>query len=121
MFRLSSYILLTLFLLSCKENGTENTNTNLNLILNSSFETSSNKPDYSHWTGNAFVYDSNFNKLDPIVEDAPTGGGKWCVQVEPLWFPEEGHTETGITGEKGENIYELSGWFKTINWHATIC
>lgn len=111
---------LAFLLTSCEDDSTNPINNNDNLIANLSFETSENKPDYSNWTGNAFVYDSNFNKIDPIVQDAPDGGGKWCVQIEPMWYPEEGYTETSITGQSGTNVYELTGWFKAINWHSTM-
>jgi hypothetical protein len=110
-----------LFLLpACKDDSTTPINDDDNLITNPSFETSSNIPDYKHWTGNAFLYDSNFNKIDPIIKDAPSGGGQWCVQISPLWFPEEGFTETSISGQTGTNIYELTCWLKTINWHGSM-
>lgn len=111
---------LALLLISCEDDSTNPINNDDNLIVNPSFETSSNMPDYKHWIGNAFIYDSNFNKIDPIVEDSPPGGGKWCVQIEPKWYPEEGYTETSITGQVGTNVYELTGWLKTINWHGSM-
>jgi len=91
-----------------------------NFIANSNFETGTNQPDYSGWTGSVYFIDSSGNQNPPLVQDAPNGGGLWSVQLEPLWIPAEGFTETSITGQTGTHIYKLTAWMKTIGWIGSI-
>jgi hypothetical protein len=53
--------------------------------------------------------------------DAPPGGGLWCVELGPGWLPQEGYAETTITGQTGNNVYELGSWIKTNSqWFGSI-
>jgi len=120
--RLSLLLILTFFLFSCGGDSSTNPQDNsLNLLSNTSFETPSNQPDYSHWWGTAYLSDSVGNRLNPLVKDAPPGGGVWCVELEPQWLPEGGYTESAIAGQSGTHIYKVSAWMKMLNkWHGSL-
>jgi hypothetical protein len=112
---------MTMFLFSCRKDKNVDLPSNSdNLIANPSFETISHQPDYSGWTGTAYLFDSLGHQNFPLVQDAPQGGGLWCVQVEPLWAPQEGFTETMLTGQTGTHNYQLTLWMKTIHWRGLI-
>lgn len=114
-------IVISVLLFACKnESSEDSTPVPLNLINNSSFETSANQPDYSGWMGTAFLTDSLGNHNIPLVQDAPANGGQWCVQLEPMWYPAEGYTETILTGQAGTHIYQVTAWMKTISWTGSI-
>ncbi len=116
---LFSAILIILFT-SCVPTPVDDIGANINLIANPSFETSKHLPDYRAWKGKVYLQDSLGNQIPPLVQGAPDGGGVWSVQLEPLWYPEEGFTETGFHGPAGTNIYKVSAWIKTINWTGTL-
>jgi len=120
--RLSLLLILTFFLFSCGGDSSTNPQDNsLNLLSNTSFETPSNQPDYSHWWGTAYLSDSVGNRLNPLVKDAPPGGGVWCVELEPQWFPVEGYSESAIAGQSGTHIYKVSAWMRTLNkWYGSL-
>ena len=112
---------MTMFLFSCRKDKNVDLPSNSdNLIANPSFETISHQPDYSGWTGTAYLFDSLGHQNFPLVQDAPQGGGLWCVQVEPLWAPQEGFTETMLTGQTGTHNYQLTLLMKTIHWRGLI-
>ena len=118
---LSILAVMTLFLFSCrKDTQVDSTGHSNNLIANPSFETIHHQPDYSGWTGTAYILDSLGNENIPLIEDAPPGGGSWCVQVAPGWAPWEGFTETMVTGQTGTHNYQLTLWMKTIHWRGLI-
>jgi len=107
--------LLTIILFSCKKNSSMDTTvTSGNLIANPSFETADHQINYTGWTGTVYLIDSSGVKHPPIVKDAPTGGGLWCLQLVPGWLPVEGFSETSVTGQTGTNIYKVTVWMKTI-------
>ena len=107
--------LLTIILFSCKKNSSvDPTVTSGNLIANTSFETADHQINYTGWAGSVYIIDSSGVKQPPIVNDAPTGGGLWCLQLVPCWLPVEGFSETSVTGQSGTNIYMLTVWMKTI-------
>jgi len=107
--------LLTIILFSCKKNSSvDPTVTSGNLIANPSFETADHQINYTGWAGSVYIIDSSGVKQPPIVNDAPTGGGLWCLQLVPGWLPVEGFSETSVTGQSGTNIYMLTVWMKTI-------
>ena len=114
-------IMMTIFVFSCKKDKPNSSTDDAgNLIANSSFETSTHQPDYNGWMGSAHLTDSLGNQYIPLVQDAPNGGGLWCVQLEPLWMPTEGYTEISITGQTGTHIYKVTAWIKTINWIGSV-
>jgi hypothetical protein len=111
----SILVLLTIILFSCKKNSSvDTTATTVNLIANPSFETADHQISYNGWTGTVYLIDSLGVKHPPIIKDAPTGGGLWCLQLVPGWLPEEGFSETSVTGQTGTNIYKVTVWMKTI-------
>ena len=41
----------------------------------------------------------------------------WSLKVK-TGFPQEGYSETYVTGQNGTNIYELKFWMKAIDWQG---
>ena len=115
--KLKTLIVISLLIISCKKDSSVSS---INILVNSSFETNLNQPDYSGWTGTAYIIDTAGNIFDPIVQDAPSGGGLWSLQLEPGWIPSEGYSETHISGLSGTHTIELSAWMKSINWTGSI-
>jgi hypothetical protein len=114
-------IVMIIFVFSCKKDAqVGSTNNAGNLIANSSFETDAHQPDYNGWAGTAYLVDSLGNHNIPLIQDTPNGGGLWCVQLEPLWMPTEGYTESSVTGQTGTHIYKVTAWIKTINWIGSV-
>jgi hypothetical protein len=114
-------IVMIIFVFSCKKDKPVGLTDNAgNLIANSSFETATHQPDYNGWMGTDHLIDSLGNQYIPLVQDAPNGGGLWCVQLEPLWMPTEGYTEISVTGQAGTYIYKVTAWMKTLNWHGSV-
>ena len=114
-------VVMIIFVFSCKKDKTIGSTDNAgNLIANSSFETATHQPDYNGWAGTAHLTDSLGNQYIPLVQDAPYGGGLWCVQLEPLWMPTEGYTEISVTGQTGTYIYKVTAWIKTLNWIGLV-
>ncbi len=107
---LTAIIFLTvLSLASCKKEVAITQNRNSNLIQNSSFE-NNGQQSFQDWTGSGYS----------LVNDVPTNGGQWALQLEPEWFPGEGYAETFITGYVGYNTFILNCDTKTINWTGHI-
>ena len=113
-------IMIIMLFCSCVPTPVDEIGVSGNLIANSSFETSKHLPDYCGWAGTAYLLDSLGNQIPPLVQDDPEGGGVWSVQLEPLWYPEEGMTETIIHGPTGNHIYKISAWMKTIDWTGSM-
>ena len=105
--------LLTIFAAtSCrKDNAIVPSGANENLITDSSFE-SNGQPSFQGWTGQSKTYS--------FVNDVPTGGGQWSLQLEPCWFPCEGYAETFVTGFNGNYTFKLICDTKAINWTGQI-
>ena len=119
--KISVLALLPIFFLACSKNASVlYTNIPVNLVANPSFETAAHHPDYNNWSGTVYITDSLGNQNPPLVQDAPEGGGKWCVELHPLWMPSEGYTAAVITGQAGTNTYRLTAWMKTIYWHGSV-
>lgn len=112
----------SMFLASCGGDSPSGAGNNtINLLNNSSFENSSNQPDFSGWISSEYFTDSLGNRSAPLVQDSPSdGGGKWSVLLWPGWLPEEGYAENIITGQSGTNIYKVSTWIKTNGWRGKI-
>ncbi|HEY5370042.1 MAG TPA: hypothetical protein VIJ75_13755 [Hanamia sp.] len=107
---LTTTILLTLLtVVSCKRDVAIPQKENGNLIINSSFE-NNGQQSFQGWTGSGYSF----------VNDVPTNGGQWALQLEPEWFPGEGYAETFITGYSGTNTFVLTCDTKTINWTGHI-
>lgn len=97
-----------------------------NLVSNSSFETSGQlncQLWYNSW-GQELTYLCDTIYPDPggayFFQDAPLGGGNWCLSLTPGWCPSFSTAETYITGQVDTNIYELKVWMKTSNWSGSI-
>ena len=114
-------VVMIIFVFSCKKDKPIGSTDNAgNLIANSSFETAAHQPDYNGWAGTVYLVDSLGNQHIPLVQDAPNGGGLWCVQIEPLWMPTEGYTESSVTGQTGTHIYKVTAWMRTIHWIGSV-
>lgn len=93
----------------CERNCMNENDDNENLIKNSSFETNG-QSSFDGWKGIEYAF----------VEDVPSDGGKWALQVSPGWIPEEGFAETAITDLSGLQTFEFSCETKAINWTGHI-
>lgn len=102
------FIFLSLFYPSfwidgCGQFGT-NPFTEAGLITNPSFEIFG-QPSQKSWTDGG-----------AIVQDAPRGGGRWCLEMEATWFPAV-NVSTTIPAPFGLHQYKFSVWGK---YHGVI-
>lgn len=103
----------TMFFFSgCMKSKMSNVVTGDNLITNSSFE-SSGKVNLLGWT-------ASDTSVYGFVNDVPTGGGYWSLQLSPCWLPCEGYAEYEVTGLKGTHDYVFSCYTKAFNWTGKI-
>lgn len=97
-----------------------------NLISNSNFENNGQLNCQSWYDGNGLelLYLCDTILPDPaevsFVQDAPNGGGNWCMMLTAGWCPTYGIAKTFITGQVDTNIFELKVWMKSPNWQGAI-
>jgi hypothetical protein len=91
-----------------------------NLICNWSFEDANHDSSFVCWYSTVFLPGPVDNPMAPLVQDAPPDGGEWSLFLMPLWFPMAGYAETFVTGQIGNQVYELSAWMKNYNWIGTM-
>ena len=77
-----------------------------NLVENWSFELN-NQPTLQSWVADTM--------LRKFVQDVPSNGGQWSLQLSPGWFPQEGFARTYISGQSGGGVYQLTVWVKNMN------
>lgn len=81
-----------------------------NLIFNSTFEVNG-IPSFEGWIGSSYSF----------VEDVPSEGGRWALQLEPEWLPGEGYAETEISGYKGSYTFKFTCDAKSLNeWKGLV-
>ena len=88
--------------------STQNPKDSLNLLTNSSFEDCNNQRDFSGWKSMEYFTDSLGNKRPPLVQDAPSGGGKWCIELSSGGIPQKlSYAVSIISVQAGTNINKV--------------
>lgn len=93
-----------------------------NLISNSSFQYPNMQPRCDGWfnsCGEELINhcDTNLSCFVGLINQSPSliPEDIWSLKIK-TGFPQEAFAETYITGQSGNNIYELKFWMKATDW-----
>ncbi len=99
--------LLAILVFSCEEETVDPNQNQETLVYTTSFE------------DQATLEQEGWEGIYSLLEDSPTGGGTYCLALEPQWLPGVGEAFYAPDITTNGN-YRVDFWFKTINWDGTF-